>query len=107
MRPAILHNETAMQVIIHTNQISTTTVRISQSAADMIGVNENRHSNPRVENVKALAAALVSVCEEIREEDAPFAEGSGRTASVAITHTEAAALFAVKAAALQKSQPKD
>ena len=83
-----------MHVTIRTKTLPNTDVAISETAAELIGVDKNPHSDPRVETIKSLASALVSICEDVRDNT----KGAGRRASIAITQIETFAMFAVKAA---------
>lgn len=80
----------------------------SEGALDAVRWNFNPSANPHVTLLKALSAALITQCEELRA-------GPGqrsRWASIAITDIESAQMFAVKAATYDeldrpKLEPKE
>lgn len=83
-----------MHVTIHTAAIPNGTSSITNSAADLVRMGFNPSRSEPVDRIKALAAALVSECEAIRN-----AGGKGaREAAIAITEVQGAAMFAVTAA---------
>lgn len=83
-----------MHVTIHTAAIPNGTSSISNSAAELVRMGFNPSKVPAVDRIKALAAALVSECEAIRD-----ARGKGaREAAIAITEIQGASMFAVAAA---------
>lgn len=83
-----------MHVKIHTGAIPDGTTSISNTAAATVRMGFNPSKIESVDRIKALAAALVSECEALRD-----AKGSGaREAAVAITQIQGASMFAVAAA---------
>lgn len=71
---------------------------VSASAKDMVRATFNPSGLSSVDEIKLLAAALISRMEPIRE-----ARGDGgRCAAIAITNIEQAAMWAVKAATAGK-----
>ena len=83
-----------MHVKIHTAAVPDGATTISQSAAELVRMGFNPSKLERVDRIKALAAALVSECEDIRDDRGPGA----REAAVAITQIQGASMFAVAAA---------
>lgn len=67
---------------------------ITGSAADTVRMGFNPSKMPRVDRIKALAAALISECEAMRDDGV----GSAREAAIAITQVQGASMFAVAAA---------
>ncbi len=83
-----------MHVKIHTAAIPDGQSNISPGAAKLVRMGFNPSRLEPVDRIKALAAAMISECEAIRE-----AGGSGaREASIAITEIQGASMFAVAAA---------
>lgn len=74
--------------------------RYSQSAARLIGVDFNPSKIPEVDRIKSLAAELVTAIEPFKQTKSGEIN---RLASLAMTHVETAAMFAVKAATRLKS----
>ncbi|WP_158966275.1 Acb2/Tad1 domain-containing protein [Chachezhania sediminis] len=83
-----------MHVKIHTAAIPDGTTTISNTSAETVRMGFNPSRLEPVDRMKALAAALVSECEMIRDERGPGA----REAAIAITQIQGAAMFAVAAA---------
>lgn len=80
-----------MHVKIHTGAVPDGTTPITYTAAKTVRMGFNPSKVERVDRMKALAAALVSECEAIRDE-----KGAGaREAAVAITQIQGASMFAV------------
>lgn len=67
---------------------------ITNSAASLVRMGFNPSSLPQVDRIKALAAALISECEAMRDARGPGA----REAAIAITEIQGASMFAVAAA---------
>lgn len=83
-----------MHVKIHTAAIPDGETHISDEAAALVRMGFNPSRLEPVDRIKALAAALVSECEAIRD-----ARGAGaREAAIAITQIQGASMFAVAAA---------
>ena len=83
-----------MHVTIHTAAVPEGKTSITDSAAALVRMGVNPSGLESVGRIKALAAALVSECEAIRN-----AGGKGaREAAVAITEIQGASFFAVAAA---------
>lgn len=83
-----------MHVNIHTAAVPDGESTISDSAAKLVRMGFNPSRLEPVDRIKALAAALVSECEAIRD-----AGGEGaREAAIAITETQKASMMAVAAA---------
>ena len=83
-----------MHVTIHTAALPGETVTITNGAAELVRMGFNPSKLPRVDRIKALAAALISECEGIKAEGGKGA----REAAVAITQFQGASMFAVAAA---------
>jgi hypothetical protein len=83
-----------MHVVVNTADLVGTEVPISTSAADLVRMRFAPPARPRVLRVKALAAALISEIEAIRDAD----PAAARAASVAITAAQDASMWAVHAA---------
>lgn len=83
-----------MHVIIHTAAVPDGKTSISNDALALVRGNFNPSKIEAVDRIKALAAALISECEAIRDARGP----GGREASVAITQIQGASMFAVAAA---------
>lgn len=82
-----------MHVTIHTAALPAHEVPISDEAAGLVRLSFNPSALPRVEAIKALAAALISECR------ADFANpAAARAAALAATAAEEAAMWGVKAA---------
>jgi hypothetical protein len=84
-----------MHVTINTAALVAEEVAITDSAAALVRMGFNPSTLPRVDRIKALAAALVSECETVREENPG---GAAREAALAITQAQTASMFAVAAA---------
>lgn len=83
-----------MHVKIHTAAVPDGQSSISNSAAKLVRMGFNPSRLEPVDRIKALAAAMISECEAIRETG-----GAGaREASIAITEIQGASMFAVAAA---------
>ena len=83
-----------MHVKIHTAAVPDGLSNISPSGAKLVRMGFNPSRLEPVDRIKALAAALVSECETIRD-----AGGAGaREAAVAMTQIQGASMFAVAAA---------
>lgn len=67
-----------------------------------VGVTFNPGGNPVVDTIKAKTAELIDLVELLKNGDSE----KGRLASLAQTHFEDAAMWAVKAATKQPKQPK-
>lgn len=83
-----------MHVKINTAAIQDGETPISNAAAALVRMGFNPSTLPRVDRIKALAAALISECEAIRDEKGPGA----REAAIAITDTQKASMMAVASA---------
>ncbi len=83
-----------MHVAIHTAAVPDGKSNISPAAAELVRMGFNLSRLESVDRIKALAAALISECEVIRD-----ARGKGaREAAIAITEIQTASFFAVAAA---------
>ena len=87
-----------------------TEIEISTTAAALVGLGKNKVTTSQhldamtqAENVKKLAAAMVTLCEDFREDT----QAAGRAASIAITHIETAAMFATKSASQLEDRTND
>ena len=83
-----------MHVIINTAALSGHEVSISNEAAEVVRLSVNPSSRSSVDEIKALSAALVTVCRRLRAADTSIA----REMSLAITDVETACMWAVKGA---------
>lgn len=81
-----------MHVKIHTAAVPDGMSTISNAALALVRGDFNPSARPAVDRIKALAAALISECEEMR------GGPGGREAAVAITQVQGACMFAVAAA---------
>lgn len=84
-----------MHVKIHTAAVPDGTTTISNSAAELVRMGFNPSKLERVDRIKALAAALVSECEAIRDEPSMLGTEDAETA---ITTIRGGVMFAVAAA---------
>lgn len=83
-----------MHVKIHTAAIPDGETHISNEAAALVRMGFNPSKLEPVDRIKALAAALISECENIRD-----ARGAGaREAAIAITDMQKTSMMAVAAA---------
>ncbi|MEL6680614.1 MAG: hypothetical protein AAFQ51_18070 [Pseudomonadota bacterium] len=89
-----------MHVKINTAALNAAEVPITNNAAALVRMSFNPSDIPQVDRIKALAAALISECEALRE-DKPVA---AREASIAITDIQSASMFAVAAATAHLGQ---
>ncbi|MEO1606750.1 MAG: hypothetical protein AAFU34_15640 [Pseudomonadota bacterium] len=87
-----------MHVKINTAALTDHEVAINDSAARTVRMGFNPSEMPRIDEVKALAAALISACEDIRDDSNMGGVSGGREAALAITHVQTASMFAVAAA---------
>jgi len=79
------------------NDTANMKVNMSPGARAAVRLEFNPSSDDRVHRLKVLAAAFITECEAVRN------EGIGaREVSIAITHMETAAMWAVKAATAGK-----
>lgn len=83
-----------MHVTINTKNVLAGTTPISDEALALVRGKPNPSKLPAVDRMKALAAALISECEAIRDARGPGA----REAAIAITQIQGACMFAVSAA---------
>ncbi|ETX26496.1 DUF7681 family protein [Roseivivax isoporae] len=83
-----------MHVKIHTTAIPDGQCTITDTAAALVRMGFNPSTLHTVDTIKALAAALVSECEAIRDAKGPGA----REAAIAITDVQKASMMAVAAA---------
>lgn len=83
-----------MHVTIATKNVPAGTTPISNEALALVRGGFNPSKLPAVDRMKALAAALISECEAIRDARSPGA----REAAIAITQIQGACMFAVSAA---------
>lgn len=83
-----------MHVKIRTAAVPDGETPITNSAAELVRMGFNPSTLERVDRIKALAAALISECEAIRDSDGD----GGREAAIAITQVQGASMFAVAAA---------
>ncbi|WP_321832284.1 DUF7681 family protein [Thalassovita sp.] len=67
---------------------------VTDSAMKTVRLRFNPSSLPQVDRIKSLAAALISECEQIRDQG----ESGAREATIAITEVQGACMFAVSAA---------
>ncbi|RJE87948.1 Acb2/Tad1 domain-containing protein [Paracoccus onubensis] len=83
-----------MHIKIHTAAIPDGETHISNSAAKLVRMGFNPSRLEPVDRIKALAAALISECEAIRDQ-----KGEGaREAAIAITDVQKSSMMAVAAA---------
>lgn len=83
-----------MHVTVHTAAVPGGKSSISNTAAELVRMSFNPSKVEPVDRIKALAAALISECEAIRD-----GRGKGaREAAIAITEIQTASFFAVAAA---------
>lgn len=82
-----------MHVVIRTAALPEHAVPISDKAARQVRMGFNPSQSPRVDAIKALAAALISECQL-----AGLEADAGREAALAMTAAEEAAMWGVKAA---------
>lgn len=92
-----------MHVTIHTAAVPDGKTSISNSAAELVRMGFKPSGMERVDRIEALAAALVSECEAIRNDAISATVGGlpvrgAREASIAITEIQTASFFAVAAA---------
>ena len=90
-----------MHVVINTANINAREIPINDTAAQLVRLGFNPSESGTVEVIKALSAALISVCEDLRVDNITC----GRHASLAITDIESAAMWAVKAATTAPETP--
>lgn len=83
-----------MHVKIHTAAIPDGETPINSSAASLVRMGFNPSKLEPVDRIKALAAALISECENIRDSKGPGA----REAAIAITDIQKASMMAVASA---------
>ena len=83
-----------MHVIINTANLHDAEVPISDGAAQLVRMNFNPSTKPRVDRIKALAAALISECQVIQGE----IPAGAREALVAMEDVQKASMMAVAAA---------
>ena len=83
-----------MHVKIHTGAVPDGQTSISNEALALVRGGFNPSKLEAVDRMKALAAALISECEAIRDAKGP----GGREAAIAITQIQGASMFAVAAA---------
>ena len=83
-----------MHVKINTANLDQAEVPILDSAAQLVRMNFNPSTIPRVDRIKALAAALISECQAIQVETSSGA----REAAIAITDAQKVSMMAVAAA---------
>lgn len=81
-------------VILNTKNCNAVEVPVSDSATRLVRGHFNPSSLGAVDATKALAAALISQLEQIRDSE----DGDGREAATAITHVQTACMFGVAAA---------
>jgi hypothetical protein len=89
-----MEKEKIMHVKINTAALVEEEVPINNSAAALVRMGFNPSTLPKVDRVKALAAAFISECEAIKAEDGPGA----REAAIAITDMQKTSMMAVAAA---------
>lgn len=83
-----------MHVKLHMGEETPAETHVSGSAADLVRYKFNPSGLSDVQRIKFLAAALISECEEIRDQ-----KGEGaREAAIAITDLQKASMMAVAAA---------
>ena len=83
-----------MHVKINTAALVDHEAAIHDSAAKAVRMGFNPSTLPRVDAIKALAAALISQCQEMQDNG----EGNAREAAIAMTQIQGASMFAVAAA---------
>lgn len=93
-----------MHVTIHTAAVPSATVAISNEAAQHVRMGFNPSALPNVDELKALAAAYISKCDQVAAEFSAAnttVEGlqamaeAGRALAVAKTHMQTASMWAV------------
>ena len=83
-----------MHVKLHMGEETPAEIGVTLSAADLVRYKFNPSGLERVQKLKFMAAALISECENIRDE-----KGRGaREAAIAITDLQKASMMAVAAA---------
>lgn len=83
-----------METAIEPTVISVAKSEISESSLGIVRASFNPSAKPEVDQIKLLAARLITLMEPIRD-----ARGdAGRCAALAITQIETACIFGVKAA---------
>lgn len=82
-----------MHVIINTAALHAEQCHISNDAAERVRMGFNPSTLPRVDRLKALAAAFISECDAVRETG-----GDSREVAVAVTNAHQACMWAVAAA---------
>lgn len=85
-------------VIVNTGAVMGAEVPVNSSAMQTVRLGFNPSKLERVDRIKSLAAALISECENLRDEAKEAGSAGGREASIAITETQSACMFAVAAA---------
>lgn len=82
-----------MHVKINTAALQDYEAPIQNADAEAVRMGFNPSKMPRVDAIKALSAALMSECRAAGEE-----QGDDRSATLAVTNVEQAAMWGVKAA---------
>jgi hypothetical protein len=82
-----------MHIVIRTAALPEHTIPITNDAATLVRMGFNPSQRPRVEAVKALAAALISHLQPLADVRGP----GSREAAIAITHLQTASMFGVAA----------
>ena len=88
-----------MHVTVKTALNPATEMPISQSAADLVRFGAFPNEPAELDAIRALAAALITKCESVRNRNRHGNGAAVRHASLAITAAEEAGMWAVKAAA--------
>lgn len=83
-----------MHIKLHMGTETPAEIPVNTSAADLVRYKFDPSGLERVQNLKFMAAALISECEAIRDEKGPGA----REAAIAITDVQKASMMAVAAA---------
>ena len=83
-----------MHVITNSRLNNAVQTPVSTSAAELVRAGSDPSESPTVDRIKMLAAALISECGTLRENN----PAAGRHANLAITAAEEAAMWAEKAA---------
>ena len=88
-----------MHVTIHTGALQDKVASISNEAAETVRMGFNPSALPAVDELKALAAAFITACDNVV---LASPSNSARFAAVAKTNMETAVMWAVKAATPDK-----
>jgi hypothetical protein len=85
-------------VIINTGAVMGAEVAVNSSAMSTVRLGFNPSGLEQVDRIKSLAAALISECENLRDEANAAKTAGAREASIAITEAQTACMYAVASA---------